>query len=99
MSSISCTMVFWAIVIRSVQGADKATLPRRGNKPHCPTSNSAPIPGRLTEILFGKLKPGLSEWLEQREEDGLPNASAGQDHHQPVDAHAHSARRGHTVFE
>ena len=37
--------------------------------------------------------------LYQREENGLPDAKAGEGHQQPVDAHAHAAGGRHAVLE
>src|SRR5690606_30747756 len=37
--------------------------------------------------------------LDQREEDRLADAEAGDGHQQAVDAHAHTARRRHAVLE
>src|SRR5215831_5007482 len=40
-----------------------------------------------------------SERLEQREENRLTNPALREHHDHTVNAHAHSARRRHTVFE
>src|SRR3989304_10563369 len=50
--------------------------------------------------LMGSLPRRLLPGAELREEDDLADrALAGQQHHQPVDAHAQASRRGHAVLE
>src|SRR5579875_3050142 len=67
-----------------------------------PPRTSRAYPGHEPKCTKARNSPRVgagSPRLDQREQDRLADAAAGQQHDQPVDTEAHAARRRHAVLE